>query len=107
MSKYILKLARCIQELERIKGVRVGGNRGNQYTKAMDSLSFAKTPQITQEDIAKQFGIGSFDKVRTTKCPSKTPQITQVDTTKCPLYKITNKKKRSERLLFFIRFLKF
>lgn len=27
----------------------------------MDSLSFAKTQQITQEDIAKQFGVGSFN----------------------------------------------
>ena len=56
MSKYILKLARCIQELERIKGVREG----------------------------------SFGKVRTTKCPSKTPQITQVDTTNCRTHKIPN-----------------
>lgn len=44
MSKYILKLARCIQELERIKGVQTGkgGDRGNQYTKANDKLSIAK-----------------------------------------------------------------
>lgn len=55
MSKYILKLARCIQELERIKGVRVGGNRGNQYTRQNDNLSLCQNPQITQEDIAKQF----------------------------------------------------
>lgn len=48
-----LKLARCIQELERIKGVRVGkgGDR-----KSMDKMSI-DTPQITQEDIAKQFGV--------------------------------------------------
>ena len=59
MSKYILKLARCIQELERIKGVQTGkgGDRGNQYTKANDKMSIAKNPQITQEDIAKQFGV--------------------------------------------------
>ena len=52
MSKYILKLARCIQELERIKGVQTGkgGDR-----KSMDKMSI-DTPKITQEDIAKQFG---------------------------------------------------
>lgn len=62
MSKYILKLARCIQELERIKGVRPGkgGDR-----KSMDKMSI-DTPQITQEDIAKQFGV-SVKKVQRIK----------------------------------------
>ena len=54
MSKYILKLARCIQELERIKGVRHGNNR---FTNRDDKMSTLQNPQITQEDIAKQFGI--------------------------------------------------
>ena len=60
VSKYILKLARCIQELERIKGVRIGsagGNGSNQYNCSNDKLSPKQTPQITQEDIAKQFGV--------------------------------------------------
>lgn len=58
MSKYILKLARCIQELERIKGVRqgsAGGNGSNQYSCFNDKLSPKQNSQITQEDIAKQF----------------------------------------------------
>lgn len=57
-----LKLARCIQELERIKGVRQGkgGDR-----KSMDKMSI-DTPQITQEDIAKQFGV-SVKKVQRIK----------------------------------------
>lgn len=56
MSKYILKLARCIQELERIKGVRVGSfnekgnNRIGERQNVLDQNS-----QITQEDIAKKF----------------------------------------------------
>ena len=50
MSKYILKLARCIQELERIKGVREGRPKTKTNCRSFD------TPQITQEDIAKQFG---------------------------------------------------
>lgn len=59
MSKYILKLARCIQELERIKGVRVGGDRNpngnNQYGVKRTKCRLDQNSQITQEDIAKQF----------------------------------------------------
>lgn len=53
-----IKLARCIQELERIKGVRHGNNR---FTNRDDKMSTLQNPQITQEDIAKQFGVGSFN----------------------------------------------
>lgn len=49
-----IKLARCIETLERIKGVRTG--RGGDK-KSNDKLSFDKNPQITQEDIAKQLGM--------------------------------------------------
>lgn len=58
MSKYILKLARCIQELERIKGVRVGSfnEKVNNRNREGQFVSHG-TPQITQEDIAKQFGV--------------------------------------------------
>ena len=60
MSKYILKLARCIQELERIKGVNHGGDRNpngnNQYGVKTTKCRLDQTLQITQEDIAKQFG---------------------------------------------------
>lgn len=67
-----LKLARCIQELERIKGVRVGkgGDR-----KSMDILSI-DTPQITQEDIAKQFGV-SVKKVQRIKSLLELPEDIQ------------------------------
>lgn len=58
MSKYILKLARCIQELERIKGVRTGSfnERGNNRIGEGQNVSH-QNPKITQEDIAKQFGV--------------------------------------------------
>lgn len=72
MSKYILKLARCIQELERIKGVRVGGNGSNRYGAITTNCRSSKNPQITQEDIAKQFGVSVKKAVllrQTTKCP--------------------------------------
>lgn len=52
MSKYILKLARCIQELERIKGVRQGSAGGN-----VNPQRHFVVGEITQEDIAKQFGV--------------------------------------------------
>lgn len=51
MSKYILKLAICIQELERIKGVRQGSTGGN-----VNPQRHFVAGEITQEDIAKQFG---------------------------------------------------
>lgn len=76
MSKYILKLARCIQELERIKGVRVGGNGSNRYGAITTNCRNSKTPQITQEDIAKQFGV------------SVKKAVLLIETTKCPLCKI-------------------
>lgn len=55
MSKYILKLARCIQELERIKGVNHGGDRKSDEIKRT-KCRLDQNSQITQEDIAKQFG---------------------------------------------------
>ena len=54
MSKYILKLARCIQELERIKGVQTGKG-SNRYGAITTNCRNSKNSQITQEDIAKQF----------------------------------------------------
>lgn len=50
-----LKMARCIQELERIYGIRNGGDRGNQYIKKeadSNNLSLA-----TQTDLAKELNM--------------------------------------------------
>ena len=71
-----LKLARCIQELERIKGVRVGGNGSNQYGAITTNCRNSKTPQITQEDIAKQFGV-SVKKVQRIKSLLELPEDIQ------------------------------
>lgn len=49
-----IKLARCIETLERIKGVKHGNN---QHSRGDDNLSHPQTLQITQEDIAKQLGM--------------------------------------------------
>lgn len=68
-----LKLARCIQELERIKGVRVGNN---QYTSGYDKMSHPQNPKITQEDIAKQFGV-SVKKVQRIKSLLELPEDIQ------------------------------
>ena len=95
MSK--LKLARCIQELERIKGVRVGSfnERGNNRIGERQNV-VDQNLQITQEDIAKQFGV-SVKKVQRIKGVRQgkggdrksmdilsidTPQITQEDIAK-------------------------
>lgn len=46
-----VKLGRCIAELERIYGIRNGGDHGNQYTKADGhNVQLAKT----QDDLAKE-----------------------------------------------------
>lgn len=71
-----LKLARCIQELERIKGVRVGGNGSNRYGAITTNCRNSKTPQITQEDIAKQFGV-SVKKVQRLKSLLELPEDIQ------------------------------
>lgn len=53
MSKYILKLARCIQELERIKGVRHGNNRFTNRDDKMSTLQnqWTKCPLILHKSI--------------------------------------------------------
>lgn len=66
-----LKLARCIQELERIKGVREGS-----FGKVRTTKCPSKTPQITQEDIAKQFGV-SVKKVQRIKSLLELPEDIQ------------------------------
>lgn len=76
-----LKLARCIQELERIKGVRQGkgGDRnpnGNNQYGSNDKMSIDQNPQITQEDIAKQFGV-SVKKVQRIKSLLELPEDIQ------------------------------
>lgn len=65
-----LKLARCIQELERIKGVREGRPKTKTNCRSFD------TPQITQEDIAKQFGV-SVKKVQRIKSLLELPEDIQ------------------------------
>lgn len=69
-----LKLARCIQELERIKGVRQGGDRKSDEIKTTKCR--LDTPQITQEDIAKQFGV-SVKKVQRIKSLLELPEDIQ------------------------------
>ncbi|NFG25965.1 hypothetical protein FC777_02270 [Clostridium botulinum] len=46
------KMAKCIQELERIKGIRKGGNGNNQYMLREDNPPLAK-----QEQLASELGI--------------------------------------------------
>lgn len=50
----IVKMGRCIEELERIEGIRHGGDHGNQYTVASgNNCNLAKT----QDDLAEEIGI--------------------------------------------------
>ncbi|CUN95578.1 hypothetical protein [Clostridium perfringens] len=45
-----MKMAKCITELKRIKGIRQGGFRGNQYTKNQNK-------KYNQSDMAEELGI--------------------------------------------------
>lgn len=47
-----MKMAKCIVELERIKGVKRGGDRGNQYVPNQDNLDMP-----TQSDLANKINI--------------------------------------------------
>lgn len=52
-----IKMAKCIMELEKIKGIRqgsAGGNGSNQYNKELEGNNF---PQATQRDLANELGI--------------------------------------------------
>ena len=51
-----MKLGRCIKELERIYGIKNGGNRGNQYKEA-DSNNYNL---LTQYELAERIGISKF-----------------------------------------------
>lgn len=47
-----VKMGRCLKELERIEGIRNGGNRGNQYTVADgNNFPLAKTQAALAEEI--------------------------------------------------------
>lgn len=72
-----LKLARCIQELERIKGVREGSFNKRVDNRNRDGQFVSHgTSQITQEDIAKQFGV-SVKKVQRIKSLLELPEDIQ------------------------------
>ncbi|WP_205606043.1 hypothetical protein ACFLKA_09210 [Clostridium caseinilyticum] len=49
-----MKMAKCIKELERIYGIKNGGDRGNQYKVAEPNNS--DVPK-TQKQLADQMGI--------------------------------------------------
>lgn len=59
-----MKMARCIQELERIKGIKNGGNRGNQYKVAEPNNSDVPTQKQLAEDLnVKQDTITNYKKL--------------------------------------------
>ncbi|WP_315114499.1 hypothetical protein [uncultured Clostridium sp.] len=49
-----MKMAKCIKELERIYGIKNGGDRGNQYKKAEPNNSDVVR---TQRQLAEQIGV--------------------------------------------------
>lgn len=61
MSKYILKLARCIQELERIKGVNHGGDRKSDEIKTT-KCRLDQNPQIIIELVSDNLSLTELNK---------------------------------------------
>ena len=49
-----MKMCKCIKELERIYGIKHGGNGSNQYLKVLNPNN---SVLATQEDLAKELGI--------------------------------------------------
>lgn len=59
-----MKMAKCIMELERIKGIQNGGNRGNQYKGAEPNNSDVPTQKDLAEDLnIKQDTITNYKKL--------------------------------------------
>lgn len=59
-----MKMAKCIIELERIKGIQNGGNRGNQYKGAEPNNSDVPTQKDLAEDLnIKQDTITNYKKL--------------------------------------------
>lgn len=67
-----MKMARCIIELERIKGIKNGGDRGNQYTFLADEHN---DDVPTQSDLANQLGITQQQLGRYKKLTTLIPEL--------------------------------
>ena len=95
-----MKMARCIQELERIKGIRRGGHGNNQYTQNQDNLDSA-----TQSDLAKEINIsqqqlGDYKKLL--KLIPELQQMIENGSMKATVgYKVWSKMDKEEQEKFF------
>lgn len=69
-----IKMARCIAELERIKGIKKGGDRGNQYKKA-DGNNFVLP---TQSDLAEEIGLDQRQLQNLKKLTNLIPELQQM-----------------------------
>ena len=68
-----VKLGRCIKELERLYGIRNGGNRGNQYTELPEPQN-AVVPK-SQEDLAKELKMSTDKLQRYKKLAELIPEL--------------------------------
>lgn len=96
-----MKMAKCIMELERIKGIQNGGDRGNQYKEAnRDNLHLK-----TQSDIADELQITQRQLSDYKKLTNLIPELQQMvenGTMKGTVgYKIWAKMNQEEQEKFF------
>lgn len=83
-----IKLGRCIKELERIYGIKNGGDRGNQYKEA-DSNNY-NLP--TQSELAERLGISISYLQNYKKLTEKIPELDELLNTSTLQSSHTNKK---------------
>ncbi|EDS77037.1 conserved hypothetical protein [Clostridium botulinum C str. Eklund] len=101
-----MKMARCIRELERIYGVKKGGNGSNQYTnKELNGNNFVEAPNKTQDDLAKQIGIDQRQLQNYKKLNELIPELQSLVETgalkSTTAYKIWAKMPQDEQEKFF------
>lgn len=95
-----MKMAKCIMELERIKGIRQGGDRGNQYLPKRDNLALPNQSDIAEELKISQRQLQDYKKL-TTLIPELQQMVENGSMKATVGYKIWAKMPQDEQEKFF------
>ena len=97
-----MKMCKCIKELERIYGIKHGGNGSNQYLKVLNPNN---SVLATQEDLAKELGISQDTLTNYKKLNNLIPELQSLIENKAMKatvgYKIWAKMPQEEQEKFF------
>ncbi|MCD3245271.1 ParB N-terminal domain-containing protein [Clostridium botulinum C] len=100
-----MKMARCIRELERIYGVKKGGNGSNQYKNLNELNPNYSDEAKSQSDLAKQIGISQDTLLNYKKLNELIPELQSLVETgalkSTTAYKIWAKMPQDEQEKFF------